>query len=107
MNGYAAQAYQAANTYKKEQLMNLSPVEVIQKLFDITIVSLKKNDVGRAQRALNELIVGLNFEAGDMAMQLYQIYDFCKRAIRKGEIDVTIGLLEELRSAWAQAFKLN
>ena len=104
MNTMVAQAYQAASTYRREQLLNLSPVEVIHKLYDVAILSCKKNDTVLAQRALNELIVGLNFEAGDLAVSLYNLYDYCKRCIRSGKSDQAITVLEELRGAWAQAF---
>ena len=106
MNSMTAQTHQAARTYQREQLLNLSPVEVIYKLYDIAVISCKRNDTVLAQRALNELIVGLNFEAGEVAINLYHLYDYCKRSIRQGRLDEAIAMLEELRTTWAEAFKL-
>ena len=106
MNTMTAQAHQAAQTYRREHLLNLSPVEVIYKLYDIAVISCKRDDLVLAQRALNELIVGLNFEAGEVAINLYHLYDYCKRAIRQGRVDEAITMLEELRATWAEAFKL-
>ena len=106
MSTMIAQAYQAASTYRKEQLLNLSPVEVIHKLYDVAILGCKKKDTVLAQRALNELIVGLNFDAGELSVGLYKLYDYCKRSIRSGNLSQAITVLEELRGAWAQAFRI-
>ena len=106
MNSMTAQTQQAARIYQREQLLNLSPVEVIYKLYDIAVISCKRDDSVLAQRALNELIVGLNFEAGEIAINLYHLYDYCKRSIRQGRVDEAISVLEELRSTWAQAFNI-
>jgi flagellin-specific chaperone FliS len=106
MNSMTASAHHAARTYQREQLLNLSSVEVIHKLYDIAIISCKRNDLAMAQRTINELIVGLNFEAGDMAINLYNLYDFCKRSIRNGHVYEAIAVLEELRLTWAQAFSI-
>ncbi|MDH3251260.1 MAG: flagellar protein FliS [Ignavibacteria bacterium] len=106
MNGLTTQAYQAVSTYQKEQIQNLTPVEVIHKLYDVVILGCKKNDLRLAQRALNELVAGLNFEAGPLAVDLYYLYDYCKRCIRRGEVDEAVSIVQELRSTWAQAFEI-
>jgi flagellin-specific chaperone FliS len=87
-------------------MLNLSPVEVIQKLYDTAIIGCKKNDQPLAQRALNELVTALDFEHQDLSLGLYRLYDYCKRNIRQGNTAEAIGVLEELRSTWAKAFDL-
>jgi flagellin-specific chaperone FliS len=106
MSGHSAQAFDAASAYQREQILNLTPVEVIHKLYDVVILGCKKNDVQLAQRALNELVAGLNFDAGPLAVDLYYLYDYCKRCIRQGEVEQVIGIVQELRSTWAQAFEI-
>jgi flagellin-specific chaperone FliS len=109
----AQRAYQtpqgstAVNAYQREQVMNLSPVEVIQKLYDVAIVSCKKGDRGLAQRALNELIVSLNFDHKEIALGLYRLYDYCKRCIGEGRPGDAVSILVELRATWAKAFQLE
>jgi flagellin-specific chaperone FliS len=96
----------AANKYRSEQLLHLSPAEVIQKLYDVAIVSCKRGDWSLAHRALNELIVALNFDQKELSVGLFRLYDYCKVCIRNGNAGEAARVLEELRGAWAESFKL-
>ena len=96
----------AAKAYRNEQLLNLSPVQVIDKLSSVAIQACKKSDAALAQRAVNELIIGLNFEYQEISIGLYRLYEYCKHCIRKEKMNDAVVVLEELRSTWAQAFKL-
>jgi len=96
----------AANSYRKEHLVNLTPVQVIKKLYDTAIFACRKKDYSLAHRAITQLILGLNFDYEEMAGGLCGLYMYSKECIRKGEIAEAIKVLEELRSAWVQAFKL-
>ncbi len=96
----------ALATYRNEQLLNLSPVEVIHRLYGIAIQAIKKNDVPLANRAVNELIAALNFEYQEVAVSLYRLYQYSKYCLRQGKHDDAAEVLEELRSAWKEAFKL-
>ncbi len=97
----------AVNAYRREQFLNLSPVEVILKLYDTAIISSKKNDNELARRAINELIAALNFEYEDISVNLFGLYHYCKRCLRENRPSEAIMILEELRGTWAQAFKLT
>jgi flagellin-specific chaperone FliS len=96
----------ALNTYRNEQMMNLSPVDVIHKLFAVAIQAIKKNDLPLAHKAINELVAGLNFEYQEVALTLFKLYQYTKQCLRKGKTDEALEVLEELRSAWGEAFKL-
>lgn len=96
----------ALNTYRNEQMLNLSPVEVIHRLYAVAIQAIKKNDKQLAHKAINELIAGLNFEYKEVAVNLFQLYHYAKNCIRQSKLDEAIEVLEELRSAWGEAFKL-
>jgi flagellin-specific chaperone FliS len=96
----------ATNAYRNEHLLNLSPVQVIDKLYRISINACKNNDALLARRAINELIVGLNFDYEEIAVGLYRLYEYCKHCIRKGRMNDAVDVLEELRATWAQAFNL-
>jgi flagellin-specific chaperone FliS len=97
---------EALQTYRNEHLSNLSPVQVVLKLYDIALQGCKKQNYGIAQRALTELILALNFDHKELATGLFQLYDYAKRSIRQGQVDEAITILEELRAAWAEAFHL-
>ena len=104
--GHRARAMVAINAYRNDELANLSPVEVIDKLYSIAILACKKSDVTLAQKAITELIVGLNFEYKEIAVPLYSLYQYSKDCIRKRNLPEAIRVLEELRSTWVQAFHL-
>lgn len=96
----------ALNTYRNEQLVNLSPVEVIHRLYAVAIQAIKKSNHKLAQRAINELIAGLNFEHQEVALGLYKLYQYSKHCLRQGKANDAVEVLEELRSAWGEAFEL-
>lgn len=96
----------AASVYRKEHLLNLSPVEVIKKLYDTAILGCKKNDTVLAQKAVTELIVGLNFEYEDISVGLYRLYQYAKECMRKGDLNEAANVLQELRATWVEAFHL-
>ncbi len=66
----------------------------------------------KAQRIVNELQITLNFEAGgEIAENLYRLYDFCMQELIRANIkkDVSgltnsIQIFEELLSAWREIF---
>jgi len=97
----------AASRYRKEESMNLSPVQVICRLYDVAILAGKKNDRDLARRAINELIAALNFDYQETALGLYRLYDYAKRQLRSGNVNEAVSVLQELRSAWGQAFNLD
>lgn len=96
----------AANSYRREHLLNLTPVQVIKKLYDTAIFACKKKDFDLAHRTITQLILGLNFDYEEIAGGLLALYMYTKECIRKGNIAEATNVLEELRSAWIQAFKL-
>jgi flagellin-specific chaperone FliS len=100
-------AHNAVAAYRKEEYSNLSPVQVIYKLYEVAIRACKCDDRELSRKAINELIVSLNFEHEDVALGLYRLYDYSKRCIRQGKTSQAVEVLEELRSAWGQAFKLQ
>ena len=97
----------AAQSYRNDQLANLSPVRVIDKLYSIAILACKKNDKTLAIKAITELIVGLNFEYEEIATGLFRLYQYSKDCIRQDNMSEAIHVLEELRSTWAEAFHLS
>ena len=97
----------ALAAYRREDFAHLSPAEVIYRLYDMAILGCKKNDRSLARKAINELIVGLNFKYEEIALGLYKLYDYSKRCIARGNMAEAAKVLEELRSAWGEAFSLH
>lgn len=107
--------------YKKQGVMTASPVELVVMLYDGCIRHLRAaqraildKDCERANTALQkaqdivaELAASLDCRLG-LSIQLLQIYDFVNRRLMEanaqkdtGAIDEAIGLMKELRDAWA------
>ena len=80
---------------------------MIQRLYDYAILGCKKDDPLLAQRALNELIMALNFDHREISFGLFRLYDYCKGRIQKRDYRPALEILEELRATWTKAFSLN
>lgn len=101
------QAKVATLKYQQEQVRNLTPVQVVRKLYDVAIVACKKQEPELAQRAISELVCGLNFDYPEISVGLFRLYQYAKTSIRNGNMTEALRVLEELRGAWNQAFDLK
>ena len=70
------------------------------------------NDLTRAQDILGELMGSLNLDAGDVAHNLFKLYEFIQYRlivanVRKSAepIDDVVQLLGDLRVTWAEAIR--
>ncbi len=102
-----AQAQSALKVYRNEQALNLSPVEVIKRIYDLAIQHCKRDNPEKAQRVISELIVALDFTQGELSVDLFHMYTYLKKCIREGKMDEAVDLLQELRETWVEAFNLQ
>ncbi|MBM4166376.1 MAG: flagellar protein FliS [Ignavibacteria bacterium] len=104
-------ARKVVSQYRQNVHVNLSPVEIIIKMYDAAIFSLKRKDVFTADKAITELILALNFDksnpknVADVASGFLKIYEYCKSCIRKKKLEEAEKILQDLRDAWSQALK--
>jgi flagellar protein FliS len=75
-------------------------------------ISASNNNIIKAQNIITELMVSLNMEVGEIAKNLYSLYDYMNRRLIQANIkkDPQIvnevkGMLVELRETWDQAIK--
>jgi len=68
----------------------------------------------RAQDIVDELISSLNYEIGDIAVNLYKLYDYIKLILIEAnvkkdprKIDDALKLLNEIKEMWLEVFKKN
>lgn len=94
--------YDGAIRFLKEAKSGLS-----EKKFD-----LANNNIIKAQNILTELMLSLNMDVGEIAQNLYSLYDFMNRELIKANakkdkkpVDIVIRMLGELRSAWEIAVR--
>ncbi len=93
--------------YKSNEIGSLSPVALILKLYDYIIVNSKRHNQSNVNAGLTQLIAALNFDYKDVSLGLFRLYAYCQAQARKGNFVEVEKLIGELRSAWAQAFKLS
>lgn len=91
------------NTYRQQQIMTASPAQLLLMTYDFTIQGCKKHDLDQAKRGLIELIESINFEGGQIAGQLYNLYEYVMRLIKANQFDEALKIMEPLRQTWAQA----
>ncbi len=99
-------AKKGLNNYKENAILNATPEELILKLYDLGLLSIKKGDLEKANKVLTELISSLNFDYQEVALGFFKLYRFCQNELYKGNTEMPLKILTELRHTWAQAFNL-
>ncbi|WP_258359733.1 flagellar export chaperone FliS [Moorella sulfitireducens (nom. illeg.)] len=116
--------YQA---YRQNQVQTLSQEKLVLMLYDGALRFCRQglaamdkkdyagvnNNLGRAQDILGELMVTLNRDAGEVAENLYKLYDFMYRHLVQANvkksarmINEVIDLLQQLRDTWEEATRI-
>ncbi|HHT9146957.1 MAG TPA: flagellar export chaperone FliS [Candidatus Wunengus sp. YC61] len=91
-----------SNAYLEQEIMTLNPVQLLIKAYDAGITACNRKDESKASTVLVELIDSLNFDYAEIANSLFRLYDYCMREIKRGNFDVTLKVLKELRETWLQ-----
>ncbi len=91
-----------SNAYLEQEIMTLNPVQLLIKAYDAGITACNRRDESKASTVLVELIDSLNFDYAEIANSLFRLYDYCIREIKRGNFDVTLKVLKELRETWLQ-----
>jgi len=91
-----------SNAYLEQEIMTLNPVQLLIKAYDAGITACNRKDESKASAVLVELIDSLNFDYAEIANSLFRLYDYCMREIKRGNFDVTLKVLKELRETWLQ-----
>lgn len=107
METIAYKPQKAVRGYKQNEIMSLTPVQLILKVYDYIIVNSRKSDYGNVSAGLTQLIAALNFDYQDVSMGFFRLYRYCQNQAQNGNFDEVVKIIGELRSAWAQAFKLT
>lgn len=117
-------AQQYANTYVETSVSEASPHKLVEMLYDgalkninVAKVFIEQNNLEKKSFHLNKTLSiilalreGVNFEkGGDVAQNLYQLYDYCYRQVMKASasndneiLDEVSGYIKELKEAWEQ-----
>lgn len=114
------------NPYRSYQVETASAEDQVAMLYDgarrfidLATIALEarrydevSNNIGKAQRIFGELSACLNFEAGEIANNLLQLYDYWTWRLSQGLILKDPGMFQEvsatlveMQGAWAEAAK--
>lgn len=97
-----------ANAYLVKEILESTPQRLLLKVYDYAIVSCQKNDMAKTNNAISELIKALNFEhpeAKEVSAGLMRLYQYAQDEMRKGNNEMTLQILTELRNTWQTIFK--
>jgi|WetSurMetagenome_2_1015567.scaffolds.fasta_scaffold134562_2 flagellar secretion chaperone FliS len=82
----------------------------LEQFNDREHIKERTQHICRAQDAVTELMGALRMDVGDIAHNLYRLYDYILRRMveaniknDKAKIEEVLGYLSELRDAWSQA----
>jgi len=113
-------------TYRNNQVQTASSGELLLLLYDRAVLQtrlagklIREGKAGEAhnsfikvQDILTELMLTLDFDAGDIAHKLYALYDYMKQQLVQANIgkDAAIAaevgdMLAELREVWVQIIR--
>jgi flagellar protein FliS len=115
--------YASPQAYRESSVLTASPAQLVVMLYDGAGRFLRQAEaalgegavahaherLGRADAILDELLLTLNKDAGQIAQRLEGIYVFCKRLLVEARLEKSSAkvvqartLLAELRDAWSQ-----
>ena len=102
-SSFGGAAALAVESYRTQQVTGAAPAQLLLQLYDHAIAGVVRQDQRQVTAALVELIGSLNFDYEEIALGLFRLYDWCMRRVRAKDWDEVLGILRELRAAWAQA----
>lgn len=115
--------YASPQAYRESSVLTASPAQLVVMLYDGAGRFLRQAEaalgegavahaherLGRADAILDELLLTLNKDAGQIAERLEAVYVFCKRLLVEARVERSAAkvvhartLLAELRDAWSQ-----
>jgi flagellin-specific chaperone FliS len=91
--------------YRTQDVLGASPVHLVVMAYDLAIASCEKGDFDRAIKSVSVLRDALNFDYSEVAVGLFNLYQWCLDCIRQGDYKSAEQTLRELREAWSTVEK--
>lgn len=116
----------ALKKYQEMEILTSSPAKLILVLYDelIKCLNLAKEEMSvknieeshnlliKSQRIIRELMCSLNLKAGEIAVNLYRLYEYMHYRLVQANLEKDIQMVEEvidlikpLREAWIKAME--
>lgn len=113
-NAYQVYQNNQVNTASKEKLLMMLYDGAI-KFLRLSIKAMKEKNIEktnqyliRTQDIISELMITINFDAGDIAKNLHSLYDFMNYELIQANIEKDInrvenicGMMSDLRNTWS------
>lgn len=96
-----------APEYLEQEVLSWSKEKIVLKTYDFFIVSAKRGEIVKMNKALLELMSALNFEYSEISTRLFRLYEYCQKCILNKKIDEAVRIIQDLRDTWAKAFNLS
>jgi flagellar protein FliS len=111
------------NAYKKNQINTTSSEHLVLMLYEgarkfirSSIISLENGDIEaanhnllRAQNIISELMSGINYNAGEIAKNLFDLYEYMHFQLIQANLkkdrqqaEEVLDMVEDLRTVWVQ-----
>jgi flagellin-specific chaperone FliS len=91
----------AVRNYQQNSVMTSDPLRLVLFAYDRAITSCYQQEPEIAGKAIMELIKGLDMDAGEIAVKLLSIYQYCAGLVRKKQYEEAASILRELRDTWS------
>ena len=95
------------NPYLVQKIMTASPEELISYIYEAGIKACFQENQSRALEAVQQLINALNFDAGEISNNFYQVYSTVQNHLYKNEFEAAREILVDLRKTWTEAMRIN
>lgn len=93
--------------YLRQKIQSASPTQLVAYIYDAILAACRSEDMDRAQRGLLALIEALDFTHEEIAVPMFQVYQYCTELVRKGGYSEVEELIGGFKSAWSEAMKVN
>lgn len=117
-------AQQAYLSYRRAQVMTASPMQLVLMLYNAAKLRVRQArsylaagnkadaaaNIEKAQEIVGELMSSLDMQAGEVAANLFKLYEFITYRLvtarigsRADDLDIVLEVLATLEDAWGQA----
>lgn len=89
--------------YRQQEHAAVSPERLLLLTYATAIHACRSGKRGLLVRSLEELLYGLDLSQGELAQNLFRMYEYLLHAAREGRLEEVESHLRELKTAWEAA----
>ncbi len=93
--------------YLKQKILSASPEQLIAYIYDAILIACRNGDQERVLRGVSSLIDALNFKYEEIAIPMFQMYQYCQEQARQKEFEQVEVIIAEFKSVWSEAMNVS